>query len=206
MKDNYEIVYAELLKKLEKIDLGKVAVRLGARHHQDRLELKFLGTPYLITHQGVRRIDGKEPNISIRIVLCHYLLQAGQGKLTGQWVSYRDFKDSAFFISNFQANVEARIAHYFAGRTDQLEKAAQHLDGAPYQGFQTGDLCYHFRALPHVPVLLVFYDRDSEFPASCKVLFDRSAPIWLDMECLAVLGWIIADHLIKISRRPTPVE
>ena len=200
-RDNYELVYGELLREVADVDLRKVSAGLGGPYKGDHLEIQSLGQSYRISTQGIWKVDGKEPNISVRIILCHYLLQAGQGKLTGEWVSYRDFKDSAFFISNFQVNVEDRITQYFAGRASDLEEAARHLDGEPYGGFQTGDVCYYFLALPKVPLLLVFYDKDEDFPASCKVLFDKSAPIWLDMECLAVLGWILADSLIKINRR-----
>jgi hypothetical protein len=190
-------VYENLLRKLADVDLSKVSADLGATHHGDHLEILFLGESYRLSNQGIWKVDRKRPNVSVRIVLCHYLLQAGRGQLTGKWSSYRDFKDSAFFISNFQVNVEDRMAHYFSGRPSDLEEAAQALDGEPYQAFQTGDICYYFQALPRVPLLLVYYDKDADFPASSKVLFDRSAPTWLDMECLAVLGWILADLLIR---------
>ena len=196
-KDNYELVYEELLRELADVDLSKLSASLGAKYLGDHLEIEFLGQFYRVSNQGIWKADGKEPNVSVRIILCHYILQAGQGNLTGEWLSYRDFKDSAFFISNFQVNVEERITEYFAGRASDLENAAQELDGEPYEGFQTGDVCYYFQALPKVPLLLVFYDKDADFPASCKVLFDKSAPIWLDMECLAVLGWILAELLIR---------
>lgn len=205
-RDNYELVYAKLLRELADVDLSKVSADLGGVCQENQLETNFLGQSYRISNQGIWKVNEKGPNVRIRIVLCHYLLQAGQGKLAGEWVSYRDFKDSAFFISNFQANVEERIAQYFAGRASDLEKAAQKLDGEPFEGFQTGDICYYFQALPKVPVLLVFYDKDADFAASCKVLFDKSAPTWLDMECLAVLGWILADSLVKISRRPSQMH
>jgi hypothetical protein len=200
-RDNYELVYEELLRKLADVDLSKLSGDLGAVYQGHELEVNFLGQSYRINNQGIWEVNGKAPNVAIRIVLCHYVIQAGQGKASGEWMSYRDFKDSAFFISNFQANVEQRVARYFAGRVGDLEKAARELEGGPFEDFQTGNVCYYFHALPKVPVLLVFHDRDAEFPASCKVLFDKSAPKWLDMECLAVLGWILADSLIKISRR-----
>jgi hypothetical protein len=200
-RDNYELVYEDLLKKLVDVDLSKVSADAGGPYHGDHLEVHFLGESYRISNQGIWKMDGKEPNVSVRIVLCHYLLQAGQGQVTGEWMSYRDFKDSAFFISNFQMNVEERIAHCFSGRTSDLEEAAQAIDGEPYEDFRTGDICYYFQALPKVPLLLIFFDKDADFPASCKVLFDRSASTWLDMECMAVLGWILADSLIKINRR-----
>ena len=196
-KDNYELVYEELLRELADVDLPKVSADMGGLYHGDHLEIQFLGEFYRISNQGIWEVSDKVPRVAIRIVLCHYLLQAGQGNLTGEWMSYRDFKDSAFFISNFQANVEERIAQNFSGRASDLGRAARELDGEPFEDFQTGDVCYYFQALPKVPLLLVFYDKDADFPASCKVLFDKSAPTWLDMECLAVLGWILADLLIK---------
>jgi hypothetical protein len=36
--------------------------------------------------------------------------------------------------------------------------------------------------------LLLFNDKDDEFPAQCSVLFERRAQKFLDMECLAMVG------------------
>ena len=197
MKDNYDVVYRGLLEKLAGIELAETVASLGGYQLENDLWIKFLGRPYRLSYQGIRDGEGKEPHVSIRIVLCHYLIRAGKGTLTEEWVSYRDFKDSAFFISNFQTNVEVPITEHFAGRTGELEDAAMKLGGRPYRGFQTGDVCFRVPSLPKVPLLLIFYDRDDDFPASCKLLFDKSAPNWLDMECLAVLGWILAELLVK---------
>jgi len=202
-KDNYELVYRSLLERLSGIDLPETVTDLGGYQQEDHLWIKFLGTSYIISHRGLWDHRKSEPNVSIRIVLCHYLLQAGVGRLADEWVSYRDFKDSAFFISYFQINAEDRIARYFSGKAHDLERAAVKLAGSPYTGFQTGDVCHYIQALPRVPLLLIFYDGDDELPASCKLLFDRSAPVWLDMECLAVLGSIVAQRLIRSNRRQT---
>jgi len=51
--------------------------------------------------------------------------------------------------------------------------------------------------LPKVPVLLLFDDADEEFPAQCKVLFERRAKNYLDPECLAILGMLLSDFLNK---------
>ncbi|MFH1489461.1 MAG: DUF3786 domain-containing protein, partial [Pseudomonadota bacterium] len=110
---------------------------------------------------------------------------------------YRDFKDSTFFMSNFQTNVEERLARRFRGHVQDLKRASAVLGGRPRQDLQWGDARIHFQALPRIPLLLVFYDGDEEFPASCKLLFDRSAPLWLDMECLAALGGIVAELLLE---------
>jgi hypothetical protein len=44
-------------------------------------------------------------------------------------------------------------------------------------------------------VLLLFNDADEDFPASCSVLYERRAERYLDMECLAMLGMMLAEGL-----------
>jgi hypothetical protein len=199
MKDNYELVYDNLLKKLEDIDLHERIILVGGFEEDHDLSIHFLNRPIRVSEQGIRGLHGDEPDVSTRIILCHYLLQAGEGEVSGEWVSYRDFKDSGFFIRNFQANVEERIARYFGGRPGDLDRACRRLHGKNGPDRRGGETSYTFAALPRIPLLLVFYDQDDEFPAAAKLLFDRSAPLWLDMECLAALGGIVADRLIKAA-------
>jgi hypothetical protein len=54
-----------------------------------------------------------------------------------------------------------------------------------------------FEALPRVPLLLLFIDEDEDFPAQCTLLFQRRAEKFLDMECLAIIGWLLADTLAQ---------
>jgi dienelactone hydrolase len=56
-----------------------------------------------------------------------------------------------------------------------------------------------FDALPKIPILLLFNDADDEFPAQCLLLFERRAEKYLDMECLAILGWLLAGYLCELS-------
>ena len=60
-----------------------------------------------------------------------------------------------------------------------------------------------FRALPRVPLLLLFNDADEEFPAEARILFRANAERILDMECLAILGWLLSSKLIKQAGKQT---
>ena len=57
-----------------------------------------------------------------------------------------------------------------------------------------------FDALPKVPLLLLFNDRDEEFPAQCGVLFEKRTGKFIDMECLAVVGMLFFEYLKKENR------
>jgi hypothetical protein len=48
---------------------------------------------------------------------------------------------------------------------------------------------------------MMFDDLDEEFPAQCSLLFQDRAPAYLDMECLAMLGMVLASWL---EGKPTP--
>lgn len=195
---NYEIVYQELRKRLKDLDLEKAGEKVGAHVlGNGEIEIPFFNEPYILSVHGIRDGRGKEPNESERIVLCHYVLRQGDGRLEDEWVSYRDFKDSSFFMHFFQENVHKILAKTFNGRVDALAEAAERTGGRTHDGGLRADGTWHIQALPFIPLFLVFYDGDEEFPAEARLLFDRSAPIWLDAECLAVLGWITAERLCR---------
>ena len=192
---NYEEVYDGLKVRLERADYRHAMLHLGARDAGENVAVDFLSRTCLVGPAGVRAHDGGKLDFTVRIVLAYYILHGGQGELTGRWAAYRDFKDGAFFHGAFSGLVENNIAEHFSGRMNELEKAATALGGGPLETDLGGDFSCRFPALPRVPLALVFYDGDEDFPASARILFDVSAPQFLDMECLAVLGLILSDQL-----------
>ena len=192
---NYEEVYAGLVSRLARADYRHAMRELGARDAGEAVALEALGRTCLVGPNGVSAADGGFVDFTVRIVVAYYILHGGRGRPAGRWAAYRDFKDGAFFHAAFSQIVENKIAADFAGRSSDLARAAAQLGGDLFEAGLGGDLCFHFPALPRVPLALIFYDRDEEFPASARVLFDEAAPDFLDMECLAVLGLILADQL-----------
>lgn len=196
---NYEEVYAGLVDRLARADFRNAMANLGARDAGEETAVDCLDRTLLIGPGGVRADDGREVDFTIRICAAYYILHGGAGNLTGDWVAYRDFKDGAFFHASFSQIVENKIANDFSGRADLLERAARELGAEPLDAGLGGDLCLRFPMLPKTPLTLVFYDEDEDFPSSARVLFDSSAPLFLDMECLAVLGLILADQLARAA-------
>ena len=191
----YEEVYVGLVERLAGADYRHAMLQLGSRDAGEWVALDVLGRTRLVGPAGVRAANGDELDFTERIVLAWYILHGGAGDRTGDWVAYRDFRDGAFFHAAFSRIVENRIASDFGGRISALSEAASKLGAEPLEADLGGDLRLFFPALPRVPLALIFYDADEDFPASARVLFDAGAPRFLDMECLAVLGLILADRL-----------
>lgn len=194
---NYELVYQGLVKRLEGADFSHALTHLGGKQSDQGVEIPFLGKSYIVSPRGVECPTGSIIDFTVRIVLAHYILHAGSGKLTGEWVTYRDFKDGAFFSSTHNHNVEHKLVETFSSRLIDLKSACEAIGGTAPEKDLGGDVSYFFLALPKIPLALIFYDADDDFPASAKLLYDSSASLFLDMECLSVLGYILTGRLTK---------
>jgi hypothetical protein len=197
----FEETVRNYLAQVAQIDLSEISETLGITIEEGAALISFLGKTYRVSSSGVFDDSGLEPIHAIRIVLCRYLLLAPpalprQGE---DWVSYKDFRDAAPFVSGFVNNSERAIARNFSGRLGQLRQAAGCLGAVP----PALELSYQFtgqiQALPQIPLLLLFNDEDEDFPAQCTLLFQRRAEKFLDMECLAIIGWLLADSLAQAA-------
>ena len=64
----------------------------------------------------------------------------------------------------------------FSGKRDELVKACEKYHGYPGKKPFSYDVVMQFDALPRISLLLLFNDKDEEFPAECSVLFQRTLP------------------------------
>ena len=190
--------YQNYLHQIAKIDMDSRSEKLGGTVEGNQVIISFFGRPYRISGQGIKDPSGEQPAIGISVVICKYLLLCPEiPSLDKEWVSYRDFKDAAPLAGSFVNNTERAIAHNFSGRLDELDGACKRLGGWNPGLDLSYQLIIKLYPLPKVPVLLLFDDVDEEFPAQCKVLFERRAEHYLDPECLAILGMLLSDFLNK---------
>ena len=192
----YEQTYKDYLARIAELDFHFLADKLGMQLDGQDVIIPFFGKPYRVSAGGISDPSNRQPHLSVTVILCKYLLMCPMIEpLEGNWMSYRDFKDAAPLIRAFYNTVIHPIAEIFSGRLAELEKAGEKIGGyAPADAFSY-DLNIRFDALPKVPVLLLFNDKDDEFPAQCSVLFEKRAENFLDMECLAMVGMLFVEYL-----------
>ena len=196
----FKETYQNYLDQIGKIDLDSRAEKLGGRIIKDEMILSFFGQPYRISSRGIIDPSGKQPPMGISVVLCKYLLLCPAIlSLDKEWVSYRDFKNSAPLVHSFVNHTERPIARNFSNRLEDLAAACEKLGGKDPDMALNYQLIMKLYPLPKVPVLLLFDDIDEEFPAQCKVLFERRAEQYLDPECLAIMGTLLNNFLKKLN-------
>lgn len=173
-KSNYDVVFDELLQWYLKQGRGGPS------------EALFFGERCLVRDDGVYGGDRRLDSIA-GILILRYLIAAGTGPLTGEWVPYRFFRDGAIFAAHIKTHIEDALAREFMDKKGLLSERLMVLGARPHEAATNPDVSAVLEPLPHVPVLCLFWDRDEEFPASFQFLFDSSAPEYLDLESLAVL-------------------
>lgn len=189
-------IYQDYLNDLESVDYDAAESILGIETEGRTAIIPILNKNFTVSPSGITGPDGDQPSHSLCVILVKYLLLCPD-RISGEteWVGYRNFHDAAPFVEGFTNTVERVIAHNFSGKCGSLKAASETIGGYPPSTRLSYDLAMRFDMLPRIPVLLLFNDEDDLFPADCKVLFEKRAETFLDMECLAMLGMILARYL-----------
>lgn len=186
-----------LLATLKDADLATQAEKCGGLFFpapEEQVLLRFLDGEYWVTRTVVRAASGEDPTVWVKIFLLIYLTRATGRPEGGTWVSYRDLPNTASKAKSFD-DCTARVAAEFAGHPERLERAVLSLGGVPVES-SSADRAYRLQVLPRVPVALLFWDKDEEFPARVLFLLDGRVLDYLDQEALVFLAEALAGRLL----------
>lgn len=193
----FEQTFNYYLDQLKEIDFRMLADRMNTELSGGSIPVNLFGRKYFVSGGGIEAEDGSEVIHAEKVVLCKYLLLYPETApaTDGEWLSYKSFRDGAPFVGGFRTNAELPLIRTFTGKPDQLEKCCDAAGGEIPDIELNYELIRMFYALPEVPLLLLFNDEDEEFPAEALILFRDTADSYLDMECLAMIGWLLSDHI-----------
>lgn len=194
----FEEHYSYYLDKISGLDLKSKAGILGVEIDEHDILIPFLGKKYRVSNSGITGVSGKRPSYIVCVVLFNYVIQCPHEiPEENDWMSYKDFKNAAPLVDFFTNAVEKSIATHFAGKRSELEAIAMALGGKPPDLELSYDFANEFRLLPRVKILMVFNDREDQFPAQCSLLFQNKIKHFLDMESVAIAGFLFAENLQK---------
>lgn len=193
----FEQTYQHYISEIQKIDyLGRADV-LGAVIRDGKLVLPLYDREYLVSGSGVEGAEGETVTSAVRVILCKYILMcpAQPSTFSNKLMTYREFRDAGPLVSYFATNTNKIIETHFSGKLSLLRVNGEKLGGRVATS-DSYDLSLLFHALPRIPVILNFNDRDDMFPAVSSILYQESAQQYLDMECLAMTGTLLVGRLI----------
>lgn len=122
---------------------------------------------------------------------------SASARLSGEWLPFRELKDGAPFTTAFQNGILTPLATTFSGKEDRLEKAVEVL-----RGKQLTASSFLLPAFDCIPVELLFWDGDDEFPAQANILFDKSATDFIHIESIVTIATELLYQLADAAELP----
>ncbi len=202
---NYQEAYRQACRRMAGRDPQIDAETAGVTYVEleegkGRFEIPFLNQTYEISWPNLEvreKGSGTEPSLVVQILLLHYLLTSDGISLRGQWVSFRDLPGGRVYYPAFRAGSEERIRERFGHDIAALRSAAERLGGRPAE---MADHAFVFQVLPRLPMALLLWEGDEEFPPEVRILFDSTAANYLPTEDLAVIARYLCSCLLRAAK------
>jgi hypothetical protein len=141
--------------------------------------------------------SGSNLSTANQALVCYYLatsLSSDDSSKKGKWISFADLPNGRFYNKAFQGYTGNELVSSIASDQTKFSKVSIQLNGFP---MDVGDTSYRFNALPKVPLAIVFWRGDEDFPSSCKILFDSSVSFYLPTDACAILGSMLTQKILK---------
>jgi len=193
-----------LRERLSSLDPAALAARAGARYLAGSAgggDIRFalwgreiaVGVPGFVARDAA---TGVKSGPGTQALAAYYLHTTDGSPAEGRWIPFSELPDGAFYFRAFQGYTGDLLVRAFGADLDGLARAAERHGG---RREADGDLSYSFVALPRVPILLVCWRGDEEFPPSARLLFDASAGRHLPTDVCAVLGSTLTRRLVEAN-------
>ena len=199
--DDYKNARKLAIEKLTTVSFDTILQRTGFESAEaNRFRISFLNRVYHIRFPELEFEDEaesqKEVPIQEQILILHYMLGPAPAALTDNWISYREIPGASFYYSAFVKRAIDPLKKVFGQNVKGLLRTGEILGG---QSIDTGDVGYEFRLLPHVPVRLILWAGDDEFPAEANMVFAENIKEILSPEDIAWLAGMLVYRLIALS-------
>lgn len=192
--------YQEYCRQIADVDLMSIKDRLDIQADTQVAQISFFNQIYQVSGKGIFGSNGIKADYVTCVILSKYILLCpDQLYLNADWCTFRDFKKESHFTNAnfFNTDTVQRIINAFSGRLNDLKMACLTLNGQDRKMDSAYDIAISFPVLPRLSLLLLLNDADDDFPADCKVLFQKQGEYYLDPESLAMTSGLLAQKLIQ---------
>jgi hypothetical protein len=200
MKKGYEQTYEWVVNLLKDCDLSEAARRLDIPALSEReLRLDFIGAVYSITHEGVELVSSKysmpdtergvELDYNTRSVLGYYVLSEADCNPVNDYCTLGYFSGGVFGgrADNKPNWMTQALRDAYGADYKKFEAAARDIGMRFEAQRKAGQYTWSYNLLPKIPVKVIYYEGDEDFPTDIQILFDKTAIVFFKFEPLAAL-------------------
>jgi len=200
----YELAYKLVGEQLTKLDIEQQCRKSGAKYlvidSQKVIIVEYLNQSYQVTLPAleISLVDSKvEVPIKDKILLLHYLTLAKGVPITNKLIAFKELPEGANYFPTFSKRSIEPLVKYFGKQPQRLIDVAGKLGG---RKVDYGDAAVAINAFSRVPVTLVLWQGDEEFPPRGNILFDAAISDYLSTYDITVLCENITWKLVKLLR------
>lgn len=203
---NYESGYTQAYQlaceQLAKIDdIQQQCLRSGARYQeagsQQTITLAYLNRTYQVTLPDIDvslTDSAEEVPLRDKILILHYLILAKGTSIADKLITFKELPEGTNYSPSFSKRAIKPLVDRFGNEPHLLIDAAAALGGYKVD---YGDGAATINAFPYVPITLVLWRGDEEFPPSGSIMFDATISDYLSAEDISVLCQTISWKLVK---------
>lgn len=148
-----------------------------------------------------RKIDrlsnnGGDPHQYFHLFIVYYLLRAKEIERTNEWISDKDLPGGSTFFRGPHEIPTNLITGRYGNNIEKFRKRCEQLHGTV---LGMADAAYRFIVTPRIPVAVLYWKGDDEFPPEAKILYDRTITEHLTSDIIFALAVEICARIGSAS-------
>ncbi len=199
----------EIRVKLKDKNPNRMAIATGAIYTPKgeiggEFKLAFWSRNVIIRYPdftGIYPETGEPVNTFDITMLAYYFDVSDGAPIIGEWIAFNQIPGGMFYAQAFQGYTGNELSKVFGNDSEAFKEANEKLSGRR-EFF--GNLAYSYQILPRIPIMVVCWLGDEEFPPSYRLLFDANAHHHLVTDAYAILGSHLTRKLIKMKTNDLP--
>jgi len=182
----------EMILDLDPVDVCR---RANVTYNRDTASylLKSFGFEFSISPRGreIKNLSEKGKILATRLAyffnhsVLSYLLNAKEIPLSGRLIKPENIRGGEFFFQGSHMLPLDKVAEKYGNAKEGFITRGQELSGR-LLGY--GDASFELLPLPRVPVTLILWLTDEEFPARLDILFDSTCEIQVPIDIIWSIG------------------
>jgi hypothetical protein len=194
--------YESLIARVKRIDPLTIAETTDSQYRGNGapcVVIPFLHSWFILDllPYRIRAAHPALDTVPLKILVLHHLVTAAENlgtavRVMGRWIDCRSLQHGAVLGAHFSRLVMDSLTQFFALEANERVSRALKWGGKP---IELGDQGFRFSLFPRLPVALVHWRGDDEFPPYSKILYDVSASNYMPTHGLAALTELLIHRL-----------
>ena len=132
------------------------------------------------------------PHDYFYLFIIYYLLKSQDIEISREWISEKDIPGGATFFRGPHQIPTHLICKHYKNDIEAFNKKCEHLHGKP---MDMADAAYRFDITPRIPVSVLYWAGDDDFPPEAKILYDRTITEHLSTDIIFTLAVEICTRI-----------